>query len=316
MSRSGAVERMTRLLAMVPWIAANDGPTTTEICARFGISEAQLAEDLGVMWLVGLPPYTPDVLVDVITEGDRVWIRFPDVFEAPQRLTPTQALALMVAGASVLALPGAEADGPLRSGVRKLADLLGLDLEQALEVDLGEARPEVLAAVRQAITAGEQLDLVYYSHGRDARTERTVDPHRVVAHDGALYLLAWCHRAQDHRSFRLDRVEQATLAGTPAVVAPREGPVPVFIPAPEWPRVVLDLAPEARWVADRNPVEAIEDRPGGGLRVTLAVAERRWLERLLVTLGDRARVVRVEQGPPELADAGRAAASRILARYR
>ena len=30
--------RLQRLLSMVPWIAANDGPTVDEITSRFGIT--------------------------------------------------------------------------------------------------------------------------------------------------------------------------------------------------------------------------------------------------------------------------------------
>src|SRR3546814_14358483 len=82
---------MQRMLALVPWVAAHDGPTVAEICARFGITEAELAADLEVVWLVGLPPYTPDALIDVVQEGDRVWIHYADVFATPQRLTPDQA---------------------------------------------------------------------------------------------------------------------------------------------------------------------------------------------------------------------------------
>ena len=48
---SGA--RLQRLLAMVPWIAAHDGPTMDEVGERFGITPAQLAADLEVVWLVG-----------------------------------------------------------------------------------------------------------------------------------------------------------------------------------------------------------------------------------------------------------------------
>src|SRR3546814_20439383 len=99
---------MQRMLALVPGVAAHDGPTVAEICARFGITEAELAADLEVVWLVGLPPYTPDAPIDVVQEGDRVWIHYADVFATPQRLTPDQAVALLTAGASVLALPGAE----------------------------------------------------------------------------------------------------------------------------------------------------------------------------------------------------------------
>ena len=47
-------DRLRRLLAMVPWVAANDGPAVDEVCARFGIDEKQLAADLELLFLCGL----------------------------------------------------------------------------------------------------------------------------------------------------------------------------------------------------------------------------------------------------------------------
>lgn len=316
MTRPGSAERMRRLLAMVPWIAANDGPTVAEICTRFGIDRAQLLADLDVVWLVGLPPYTPDALIDVVTEGDRVWIHYPDVFDRPQALTPEQGLALLTAGASLLALPGAEQDGSLARGVRKLADVLGIDPDQALEVDLGRGRPEVLTALRAAIADRRRVHLDYYAYGRDERTERDVDPHRVAADDGALYLLGWCHLAGGERRFRVDRIVTVDVLDTDAGPVPGHLPDEVFRPDADDPRVVLELGPDARWVIEHYPVEAVEEVDGGAVRVTLAVSAEPWLERVLLGLGPRARVVEVRGGDASLAGAGTRAAARILARYR
>lgn len=308
-----ASERMQRLLAMVPWIAAHDGPTVDEICTRFSITPAQLAADLEVVWLVGLPPYTPDALVDVVQEGDRVWIHYAEVFAAAHRLTPDQALALLTAGAAVLALPGADADGALASGVDKLAAVLGVDPDHVLDIDLGAASPEVVAAVRTAIAEGRRLRLDYYTYGRDARTERDVDPYLLHAQDGALYLLAHCHRAGGQRMFRVDRIARADLLDDP--VAPLTEPLQteLFRADDGDPRVVLELPPSGAWVRDTYPVESAEVHPDGSSTVTLAVSAAPWLERLLVNLGPEAKVV---DGPPDLLDGARRAAARILARYR
>ena len=34
--RKGADEKLQRLLALVPWVAARDGPTLADVCERFG----------------------------------------------------------------------------------------------------------------------------------------------------------------------------------------------------------------------------------------------------------------------------------------
>jgi proteasome accessory factor C len=298
---------------MVPWIAAHDGPRMDDVCERFAITPAQLAADLDVVWLVGLPPYTPDALIDVVQEGDRVWIHYADVFSAPQRLTPDQAVALLTAGASVLALPGAERGGPLEQGVAKLASVLGVDAGQVLDVDLGGARAEVLEGLRGAVRDHRRVHLDYYSYGRDARTERDVDPYVVHAEDGSLYLLGHCHLAGAERRFRVDRIAAVTVLDDTFEPPTLDRPAGVFQPDPDDPRVVVRLEAPARWVAETYPVEATEELESGALRVTLAIAAEPWLERLLVNLGPQATV---ESAPSPLAGAGGRAAARILARYR
>jgi proteasome accessory factor C len=304
---------MQRLLSMVPWIAAHDGPTLDEVCARFDLTAKQLAADLDVMWLVGLPPYTPDALIDVVQEGDRVWIHFADVFDAPQRLTPDQAVALLTAGASVLALPGADADGALARGVAKLAAVLGIDAGQVLDVDIGGGGADVLDVLRTAVSEHQRVHLDYYSYGRDERTERDVDPYLLHAEDGSLYVLGHCHLAQAERRFRVDRIASATLLEERFDPPTTNASVEVFQPDADDPRVVLDLQPPAAWVAEAYPVESVTERADGSLRVRLAVAGEAWFERLLVNLGPQATVV---EAPDALRDAGRRASGRILDRYR
>lgn len=308
-----AASRLQRLLAMVPWIAAHDGPTLAEVGDRFGLTPEELAADLDVMWLVGLPPYTPDALIEVVQEGDRVWIHFADVFDAPQRLTPAQAVALLTAGASLLALPGAEREGPLASGVAKLAAVLGVEADQVLDVSLGGAGADILDPLRQAVAERRRVQISYYSYGRDELTHREVDPYVIHARDGALYLLGHCHLAQGERRFRLDRISSLSLLDVTFDPPEVGSDLAVFEPDGDDPRVVLDLAPPAAWVVDTYPVEHVEPGGDGHQRVTVAVAGDAWLERLLVALGPHAVVT---EAPRSLEGAGRRAADRILGRYR
>ena len=49
--RVTAGDRVRRLLSIVPWIAAREGPTIEEICTRFGLTRAQLLADLDVVFI-------------------------------------------------------------------------------------------------------------------------------------------------------------------------------------------------------------------------------------------------------------------------
>ena len=111
--------------------------------------------------------------------------------------------------------------------------------------------------------------------------------------------------------FRVDRIRAATLTDETFTPPDDDPGMAVFEPAPDDPRVVLELEPSVRWVVEQYPCEAVEELPGHRLRVTMAVTARPWLERLLLRLGPDARLV--EGDDPDLA---RHAAARVLARYR
>jgi proteasome accessory factor C len=322
-TRTTASDRFLRLLTVVPWIAGQDGPRIAEVCERFGMTRKQLLDDLQIIPLVGLPPYTPDTLIDVTIEGDRVWLRFADVFARPLRLTPEQGLALVAAGTAWRGLPGADAEGPLATALDKVAGVLGIDPDDAVSVKLaGHTRPGLLDTLRRAVAERRRLRIDYYAYGRDRRGTREVDPYAVFAEDGAWYLRGHCHVAGAERLFRVDRVYEAevldaTFAGPPEPPEPAAGGAggsgDVFAPGPEVPRVTLDLAPAARWVVEAYPTDDVVEHEDGSLRVRLAVSAKPWLERLLVRLGPDARVV--EADDEGLRHAGAEVARRLLRRY-
>ncbi len=314
MSRPSAGERLRRLLALLPWLAANPGATISEISERFGISAKQLEEDLSVIWYVGLPPYTPDQLIDVELDGDRVSVNLGSYFQRPLRLTPDQALALVAAGQSLLSVPGSDREGPLARGLAKLATALQVEPGEAMAVHLGDTGTETLDRLRDAVRDGRRVALDYYSYGRDERSRREVDPHRIWAEGGNWYLSGHCHTAEGPRLFRLDRIAAVEVLDQPVSTQPAEGETAVFNPGSDDARVTLDLDAEAGWVVEYYPHDGVEDRPDGHRRVALPVASERWLEQLLVRLGPSAQIVAVDGDLP--ADTAARAARRVLARYR
>ncbi len=314
MTRPSASERMRRMLALIPWIIAHGpgGASVSEACSRFGMDRDELTRELERVWMVGLYPYTPDRLIDVLIEGDRVSLRLAEYFSRPLRLTPAEALALIATGRSLTQVPGADPEGPLARGVKKLASAMAIDAER-LGVDLGEADEETIEAIRGAIATSHLLEMDYYSYGRDERSTRRVEPRRVFAERGSWYLTANDLGRDGERIFRLDRIESLTVLDERFERSEEPAGAVVFDPGPEVPRVTLELEPGGRWMVEQFPVEESRELPGGRLSLRVAVSGGSWLERLLLRLGPDGRVV---QAPAELEGLGPRAARRVLARYR
>lgn len=317
MSRTTAGDRLRRVLAVVPWIVANPGHRVLDVAARFGLREADLLADLEVVYMVGLPPYSPDALIDVqIDDEGRVSILLADYFSRPLRLTPGQGLALLASSEALLSVPGTDPDGALARALDKLAQVVGVDGADAVDIRLGSAEHDILDQLRLAAAESTEVEIVYYSYNRDARTEREVAPSRVFAESGNWYVHAWCHTAESERTFRVDRIESLRPLHRPAQV-PADGVqdrVGVFQPSDGMARITLRLEPEAAWVVENYPSERVEEEADGGLLVELAVTEIPWLERLLVSLGPQAEV-RSADGIEGADRLGGDAAARILARY-
>jgi proteasome accessory factor C len=319
--RIEAGQRLHRLLAVLTWLARQGRAPVAELAERFGIGPDELIADLELAACCGLPPYTPDQLMEIMVDEEEVVANLGPDLARPRRLTAAEGFALATAARAIEAVPGADPDGSLARGLDKLEAVLG-DRDR-LRIDLGE--PPHLAALRRAVEADEQVELGYYSVSSDEESVRVVDPLNVVTLDGNWYLDGYCHRAGDMRRFRIDRVLSVRPTGE-KVTRPADGPAAdagaehrsgevgeaAFVPGPDAvvARVAVDDA--GRWLTDAVPTLGLEVLDDGRTVVHLAVASTVWFDRLLLRLGPHGEVL----GPPELAQSGRQAAERLLARYR
>jgi proteasome accessory factor C len=312
-----ATDRLSRMLGLVPYIARRPGVRIAELATEFGVSEQQIGDDLNLLMVCGLPGYYPDDLIDVVLsdDGGTVSIAFDAGIERPVRLTADEAFALTVALRSLAELPGLVDTEAVHSALQKLERA---GAQGAANVRVAPADPApALGTVREALAAQRRLWMRYYSASRDAVSERTVDPLRVIVTDGRAYLEAYCHLAGSIRHFRVDRIDEARVLDEPAqptLWVDEDIPERVFHPDPQIPPVTLRLAPSARWVAEYYPMEEVADldEGSGGLRVRMRAARDDWMVRLVLSLGGDA----VLADRPELADAVARRAEEALTAYR
>jgi proteasome accessory factor BC len=301
--------RLRRLLALIGWLAQVGEAPITDAAQRFGMSEKELVAELELAACCGIPPYTPDTLMEIEVSESSVRAFLPAEYARPRRLTPAEGFAVAASARLLLTVPGSD-DDALRRALAKLDAALGSREAVGVDVDA----PAHLAAVREAADAGRALEIDYLSGSRDELTTRTVEPVQVATIDGHWYLDAYCHRAGDMRRFRVDRIGAVRPASeSPGPAVTRSRPLEeMFVPGPGAVEVHLQLGPDAQWVPESVPVRAVRrDEDGTVTDVVLDVSGTAWFERLLVQLGPAARVV----SPPEMTGLAAEAAGRVLARY-
>jgi len=300
-------DRLRRLLVMLPWLMERGEAPVAEMAARFELTEAELIGDLELAAVCGLPPFI-DEMIDVYIDEGVVFVGLPRLFTRQLRLTAPEGFALLAAGRAAMLLPGADRDGALARALDKLAGVLGDD---GVVVDVPQ--PPATADLAAAVDDNAQLRVRYWSAHSDESSEREITPRAIFLDRGHWYVVADDRRSGESRTFRIDRFESWERTG---VIDPAEPGAAATNRGEQWfadgdvPSVVLRLAPEARWAAERYPLRD-EHEDGGALVVRLAVANEQWLRTLLVRLGPYAEVVE----PEAWRDLGAVAARQLLARY-
>jgi proteasome accessory factor C len=309
-----SAERLSRLLALVPYVVSRKVVGLADTATAFGMTERELVDDLNLVWCVELKAPEPYCPIDLSYEGGEIVVSQAESIARPLRLAADEASALLVALRMLAEVPG---DGSAVARlIAKIEAAAGAAAAASAQVSIISPNGgEVAARARAALADGRRVHLRHYAHGRDEVTERDVDPMRLLVVEGHTYLEGWCLRAEGVRLFRLDRVLDLSVLDVAAQVPESAEQVDVdqglFRPSASDERVELELSANARWVVEHYPCESVTEIGEGRLRAVLRTPDTRWVRRLALRLGEDARVV----APAGLAAEVRAYAEAALALY-
>ena len=299
--------RLRRLLAMLDFLAKVGQVSTTEVAERFAMSTDEVVAELELAACCGRPPFSPGELMDIIVDADLVTARLPEMTR-PRQLTGAEGIAIAAAAHTILAMPGADKDGPLARALSKLEAALGA--RKAIEVALDV--PPFLTQLQQACEQGRSLEVEYLSTSTDELSERRIDPLVVVSLESRWYVEAWCHRAQGLRTFRVDQFKKVIDAGARATEV-LDGVLPPssFVPSADTTVALIEVGPNAAWLADSIPILGREATSENTTLIAVAVSGTAWFRRVLLQAGPDAVVV----GPASLLGEAAEAALAVLEHY-
>jgi proteasome accessory factor C len=308
MASDRTAKRLTRILAVLPWIIEREGASTHEIVERFGYANtAELIKDLHLVFMTGLPGYGPGDLIDVDIFEDEVFVDAADYFARPLRLTPPEALGLLAAGLTIV--ESEQAPEALRSAVDKLIAVIAPENGDAITVDV--PTPPHVGLLREAIEERSPVLINYVGLASNERSARVVEGHSVFFNLGNWYLSGFCREADADRVFRVDRIEAIEIVdGTYEMDESDKQAMIQYQPTESDVRVSFTLESQSSWVAEYYPLD-VNELEDGALRVTMSVSDALVAARLLLQLGDQASDIdgaEVERTLESLR-------TRILARY-
>lgn len=289
-----AVDRLRRLLDLVPYLVRNSGIAFDDVAQEFAVSHQQLSRDLSLLSVCGLPGYLHGDLIDVQWEDGPVWIRDAEVLQAPLRLTQSEAAALLVGLESLQVLPGAAPAGTVECLIAELTTVAGTE---AWVADVVEARIsdnasfERLRLLQDAAERQLLVELDYLVTSRDELSTRVVEPQRLFSIDSSWYLQAWCYKAQSQRNFRLDNIRVVrSVPGHASAPIPEPDEAGIFMVSRNDVEVTLVLRPEAAWVADAYAAHERSVQTDGALAVKINFAHEETVPKLMAQLGGTAVV--------------------------
>lgn len=165
--------------------------------------------------------------------------------------------------------------------------------------------PEIWHKLEVACQSSKRVKIAYYTAGRDAHSERLLDPYVLHISRSNPYVTGFCHQRQEVRWFRVDRIQAIEVLEEAFVIDPTFDPQEHFesafqhevggmpMPVAIWfDPATSPYIRERRW----HPTQQIEEHPDSSLTLHLIVRGLKEVKRWVLFYGKGAIV----KNPPEL----------------
>jgi predicted DNA-binding transcriptional regulator YafY len=311
----------TRLLSLILLLQSKSLWKAGELAAELNVSERTVHRYMVMLEEMGIPIYSE--------RGPYGGFSLVRGYKLPPLIFSAEEATVLYMGAHLVQeVWGQTYEDAVTAVTAKLDNVLPDDLreevrraQQSLVVGGLTARDyrpwqSTIHTLRQCIEDRHCVRLQYRAFGRDAITERVVEPYALTLQWGLWYLVAFCRLRQDMRTFRIDRIQGITSL-TKGFTIPRDFAVREYVErtmsfAPNYAVVVemdADVAPEVRerhghWME-------VTDQDDSSITVRFGVANLDWTTGWVLSYGAAARALE----PPELIARVCEAAKGALQRY-
>jgi proteasome accessory factor C len=282
------------LIKLLPWLVANNGASLSEVASHFDISEKHALELIGQLVVTG-PSQAGGGLVDIdFEDSDSIFVSDAKALDRPVKLSEFEASSLLGGLHYLEQFPNLVDSEVVAGLIRKIQTALP-NVENPINVVAAPISDDVNSVVAEAISLELSIEIKYAGVTKDDLSVRVIDPVETYSQDDFVYLKSWCRNSQAWRSFRLDRILEATLGNEPVNIPIQEEE----IEAKREYLAAIELDKAYYGQLDQVEIVSFKEYMWHAVEVELRVYSRDWLVSMILASGGRIKAVR----PPDLIEA-------------
>lgn len=282
------------LIKLLPWLVANNGAPLSEVARHFDISEKHALELIGQLVVTG-PSQAGGGLVDIdFEDSDSIFVSDAKALDRPVKLSEFEAATLLGGLHYLEQFPNLVDTEVVTGLIQKIQQALP-NVNSPINVVTAPISDSINAVMSEAIHSQLAVEIKYAGITKEDLSTRVIDPVKTYSQDDFVYLKSWCRSSQAWRSFRMDRILEATLTDDPISIPTQDEPLEVkreYLAAIE-----LDKAYYGQ--LDQVDIVSFKEYMWHAVEVELRVYSRDWLVSMILASGGRVKAVR----PPDLIEA-------------
>jgi len=199
-----AISRVARAMDVIPYVLENPGIKIETLATKFGVDQKQIIKELELIFLCGLPGYTPYELIDLTFEDGFVTIIDPQLFDKPRKFTETEGVIINL---GLVLLKNSISDTNQIQVIDHLIQKLTAKFKVTSSAVIEKlSKPDFYDEITKSINQNDSICIDYASISEDSLYQRLIKPLRVSIRNGFYYLYATDLEKDVDRVYRMDQI--------------------------------------------------------------------------------------------------------------
>lgn len=297
-----AISRVARAMDVIPYVLENPGIKIETLATKFGVDQKQIIKELELIFLCGLPGYTPYELIDLTFEDGFVTIIDPQLFDKPRKFTETEGVIINL---GLVLLKNSISDTNQIQVIDHLIEKLTAKFKVTSSAVIEKlSKPDFYDEITKSINQNDSICIDYASISEDSLYQRLIKPLRISIRNGFYYLYATDLEKDVDRVYRMDQIRSISSIQSNSQSRVNE--------VSENDEIDFELM-----VVDQLITEKFRDifteviQSEKHFRVKGKSSNRQWLYRWILSYGSAIQIL----GPENLKESVRARAQSALDHY-